>query len=407
MNRRIKFLILIPLLAFTGFGFYVTEDIVETSSISLTTFSNAKDNFVKDLSLFAKSISNYTTNNSVIDEVPNADYEIDAYNGQTVTVCSGNFYDSGGSGSDYSNDENYSVAFCSSNGNPITINFTSFLVENDALCAFDGLKIYDGANSSALLLGTYCSVSPGIVISSGTCLYFEFYSDDIFADGGWEATISCGGALPISSDYEIDTYNGQTINTCSGNFYDSGGSGSNYSDSDNYAVTFCSDNGNPMTMDFTAFDIEYDASCIYDGLSIYDGSSTSATLLGTYCGTNSPGTVTGSGTCLHFVFYADESTTNPGWEASINCSGVAPTIPLNATLDNINSATCANSDGDISITTTGGTAPYVFSWSNGAVTEDLANISVGNYTVTISDLAGDQIIGNYTVYNRVVRIDNQ
>ena len=396
MNKKIRFWLLISIFSFVGFGFYVTEDIIENASISLVTFSNAKENFVKDLSQLAKTIveKEVITKNS---EAPNADYEIDAYNGQTVTVCSGNFYDSGGSTGNYANNENYSIAFCSDNGNAITIDFTSFIVENQASCSYDGLRIYDGSSSSATLLGTYCTNSPGTVTSSGTCLYFEFYSDNIVPDGGWAATISC--AASPSSGYEIDAYNGQTVNTCSGNFYDSGGSGSNYGDSENNAVTFCSDNGNPITMDFTAFDIEYDATCTYDGLRIYDGSNTSATLIGTYCGTNSPGTVTSTGTCLHFVFYSDGSINNPGWEATINCSGGAPTTPLYATLDNINNATCANSDGDISITTTGGTTPYSYAWSNGALSEDLMNIPAGNYVVTVSDANGSQVVENYTVYN--------
>ena len=203
----------------------------------------------------------------------------------------------------------------------------------------------------------------------------------------------------LNADYDMATNNGQTINVCSGNFYDSGGIGGDYANSENNSITFCSDNGNSPIIDFTAFDVEFDASCTYDGLSIYDGSSTSATLLGTYCGTNSPGTVTASGTCLHLVFYSDGSVVNPGWEATISCTGTPPVIPLYVTLDNVNTATCANSDGDIAITTTGGTTPYTFAWSNGASTEDLTNVVAGNYTVTISDAVGNQIIENYTIYN--------
>ncbi len=44
-----------------------------------------------------------------------------------------------------------------------------------------------------------------------------------------------------------------------------------------------------------------------------------------------------------------------------------------------------NSTGDISVSTEGGTAPYSWSWSNGATSESLIGIPAGTYTLTVTD----------------------
>jgi gliding motility-associated-like protein len=46
------------------------------------------------------------------------------------------------------------------------------------------------------------------------------------------------------------------------------------------------------------------------------------------------------------------------------------------------------SNGTVDVTVSGGTAPYTYSWSNGAITDDLQNQAAGNDTLTITDFVG-------------------
>ncbi len=56
----------------------------------------------------------------------------------------------------------------------------------------------------------------------------------------------------------------------------------------------------------------------------------------------------------------------------------------------------ANS-GSINLIVTGGSLPFIYSWSNGATSEDLNNIPPGNYAITVTDANNCQISGNWNI----------
>ena len=72
--------------------------------------------------------------------------------------------------------------------------------------------------------------------------------------------------------------------------------------------------------------------------------------------------------------------------------------PLVLSANLTNAFDCTNaSSGAINLVVAGGTLPYSYSWSNGAVTEDLSNLTSGNYLVTVRDANGCIANGQYPI----------
>jgi len=63
----------------------------------------------------------------------------------------------------------------------------------------------------------------------------------------------------------------------------------------------------------------------------------------------------------------------------------------------ISNATCGQAVGGIDLNVIGGSAPYDYSWSNGASTQDLAGLNIGTFTVSISDANGCTALHTATV----------
>ncbi len=134
------------------------------------------------------------------------------------------------------------------------------------------------------------------------------------ADGQSE-TLTKEGYIHVRESYNMQN---ATITTCNAMFYDDGGPTDEYSNRKDYTMTFKPGTPNKVIeVNFETFSLEND----YDFLYVYDGTSTSSTLLGKFTGTSNPGTLTASNNqgALTFRFTSDVYVTASGWSATIKC----------------------------------------------------------------------------------------
>ncbi|VXB42017.1 conserved exported hypothetical protein [Flavobacterium sp. 9AF] len=127
------------------------------------------------------------------------------------------------------------------------------------------------------------------------------------------------------SDWSVGTTFTTAPDYCAGDhFYDTGGLNGTYAANENIITTICPDvPGNTVAAFFNSFNLDTN-----DVLTVYNGSTTAAPVLGTYTGTNLPPILvsTAANGCLTFQFVSNGFTQTAGWDASIQCI-VPPTCP--------------------------------------------------------------------------------
>ena len=188
-----------------------------------------------------------------------------------------------------------------------------------------------------------------------------------------------------------ESYNMQsgTITTCDAMFYDDGGPNANYTNNKDLTLTFLpATEGGIITVTFQSFETESN----WDFLYIYDGTSTSATQIGTYSGGDTPGTVTATNAAgaLTFKFTSDSSVNKTGWAAHVTCLGLAMQASAYVEHESIH----IGETNTLYASASGGSGTYTYSWSPA---DNLDNPNAQNpvftataageylYTVTVSD----------------------
>ncbi|MBN2273769.1 MAG: T9SS type A sorting domain-containing protein, partial [Bacteroidales bacterium] len=218
---------------------------------------------------------------------------------ETFTAASGTFTDNSGA-SNYQNNMSCEKLIQPAGGGIIALTFTEFSTES----GYDFVRVYDGATTSAPLLGTFSGSSlPPVLTSSGGSMLITFTTDYSVTESGWSAAY-----------YTTDVPEGcinETFTDASGTVTDNSGT-SNYLNNMMCEKLIQPSGSSFIVLSFDEFDTEYG----FDFVRVYDGATTSSRLLGTYSGISFPPTLTSSGGSMLITFTTDYSVTASGWSAS-------------------------------------------------------------------------------------------
>ncbi len=106
-----------------------------------------------------------------------------------------------------------------------------------------------------------------------------------------------------------------SVNPCIDSLFDMGGPLRNYYDNEDYTYTIAPPNSQSITINFNQFNLENSN----DNLSLYNGSSTAAPLIGTFTGSNNPGTLVANSGAFTLKFHSNASTNNQGFSLVYQC----------------------------------------------------------------------------------------
>ena len=129
---------------------------------------------------------------------------------------------------------------------------------------------------------------------------------------------------------------------------------------------------------------------VNSNVSCFGGNDGSATISGIggvtpYSFEWSDGQLTATASGLLAGIYTASLTDANSCVSSANVTITEPTV-LSATITSQTNVSCnGGNNGATDITISGGTSPYTYLWSNASTTEDLTNLSIGIYDLTVTD----------------------
>ncbi|MBL4708895.1 MAG: hypothetical protein JKY48_10705, partial [Flavobacteriales bacterium] len=241
-----------------------------------------------------------------------------------LTAASGSLDDGSGTGN-YDNNLGCSWLI-QPTGSPASVTFTMNTLN---LANFgDVVRVYDGTNNTGNLLRTYFGTNTGPPVNafSGS-IFVEFTTDNFSTSSGWTASYASSNSFCQAN----------TVLTANfGNFEDGSSFTQNYLDNSSCEWLIQPTAANvAIRLNFANFDTE----AINDTVTVYDGATTAAPILGTFSGNTVPPIVTSSGGDMLVSFKSNGSVTGAGWFAFYQtqqipaCSGQTTLTAATATFD--------------------------------------------------------------------------
>lgn len=218
--------------------------------------------------------------------------------------------------------------------------------------------------------------APGFQLGTGTQVVANsnpFTLNGLTATTSYEFYVKAICSSIDSSSFSNNPGSGTTLNDpfiCGNLFTDPGGPNGVYANNISDTNTICPSGPNEVVLlDFTMFNTENN----YDSLMIFNGSSTSDPLIGSYQGSVDPGMIYSTSTdgCLTAVFISDGSVTYDGWQATISC-----VPPLTCFTPTGLSAQVQNNSADLSWTSSGSETQWVLEYGPAGFTPGTGTISL-------------------------------
>ncbi|MGB1315944.1 MAG: M4 family metallopeptidase, partial [Chitinophagales bacterium] len=237
------------------------------------------------------------------------------------------------SSSNYSQIEDYSI-IVSPNTNPPVTDFTS-----DFTTVNTGSTVTYTSLASGFPTSFLWNFPGGVPSSSTAASPTVTYNTVGIYNAQLTATNAFGSDTELKTDYmtvtnQINMCNGPASTSAqTGLLYDSGGSGGNYSNSENCYFLIQPACADSIILSFSQFSTESG----YDRLRIYDGINTSAPLIATLQGNSLPTDVIATSGAMYVYFQSDGSVISSGFASTwstVSTSSVAPIANFSASNTN-------------------------------------------------------------------------